>query len=277
MMMNEFLKDAIRLAILEDIGHGDITSLLIVPGGSKAKAKIIAKEDFILAGMPFVKEVFNIVDPAVAIKILVDEGAKVKKAVTVAEISGSARSILLGERISLNILQRVSGIATITRSYVEKTAGLSVKLTDTRKTTPGMRLMEKYGVRIGGGINHRFGLYDGILIKDNHIKVAGSVKKAVELAKKGHHHLLKIEVEVKNIDELKEALNAGADVIMLDNMSIADMKEAVRIARGKVILEASGNISLDNVRSIAETGIDIISIGALTHSAKAVDISMKIV
>lgn len=270
------LKETIRIAIQEDIGHGDITSLLVVPEGSKAKAKIIAKEDFILAGMPFVKEVFNLVDPAVAIKILVDEGAKVKKAVTVAEISGSARSILLGERISLNILQHISGIATITRSYVEKIAGLLVKLADTRKTTPGMRLMEKYGVRIGGGINHRFGLYDGILIKDNHIKIAGSVKKAVELAKKGHH-LLKIEVEVKNIDEFKEALNAGADVIMLDNMSIADMKEAVKIARGKVILEASGNINLQNIRGIAETGIDIISIGALTHSAKAVDISMKIV
>ncbi len=164
----------------------------------------------------------------------------------------------------------------MTNQYVKKVNGLPVKIADTRKTIPGMRLMEKYGVRIGGGVNHRFGLYDGILIKDNHIKVAGGVKRAIELAKKGHH-LLKIEVEVKNLDELKEALDAGADVIMLDNMSITDMKKAVKIAKGKAILEASGNVNLENIRSIAETGVDIISIGALTHSARAVDTSMKIV
>lgn len=274
--MNWLLKEIIRLAMLEDIGHGDITSLLIVPEDNKAKAKIIAKEDFILAGMPFVKKVFNMVNPEVKIKILVDEGAKVKKGATVAEISGSARSILLGERISLNILQRISGIATITRSYVEKITGLPVKLADTRKTTPGMRIMEKYGVKIGGGVNHRFGLYDGILIKDNHIKIAGGIKKAIGLAKKGHH-LLKIEIEVKNLDELKEALDAGADVIMLDNMSIPDMKKAVKIAKGNALIEASGNVNLENIMDIAEAGVDIISIGALTHSARAVDISMKIV
>ncbi len=270
------LKETIRIAIYEDIGHGDITSFLIVPDDKKAKANIIAKENFILAGMPFVKEVFNAIDPITAMQIYFDEGDCVKKGDIIASISGKARSLLAGERISLNILQRISGIAVMTNQFVKKVNGLSVRIADTRKTIPGMRIMEKYGVRIGGGINHRFGLYDGILIKDNHIKIAGGVKKAVGLAKKGHH-LLKIEIEVKNLDELKEALDAGADVIMLDNMSIPDMKKAVKIAKGKAILEASGNVNLENIRGIAETGVDIISIGALTHSARAVDISMKFV
>ncbi len=275
-MTNELLKETIRLAMLEDIGHGDITSLLVVPEDSEAKARITAKEDFILAGMPFVKEVFNSIDRCVVINEFLHDGSRVKKGDVIAEISGNARSLLAGERISLNILQRVSGIATQTMGYVEKVSGLPVKIADTRKTTPVMRFMEKYGVRIGGGANHRFGLYDGILIKDNHIKIAGGVKKAVGLAKKAHH-LLKIEVEVKNLDELKEALDAVADVIMLDNMSAQDMREAVKIAKGKAILEASGNVNLENIRGIAETGVNIISIGALTHSARAVDISMKII
>jgi len=262
--------------MLEDIGHGDITSLLTVPEDSEAKARITAKEDFVLAGMPFVKEVFDAIDTSVAVRVSVQEGAAVKKGEVIAEISGNARSLLAGERISLNILQRISGIATMTRAYVEKVSGLPVKIADTRKTTPGMRFMEKYGVKIGGGVNHRFGLYDGILIKDNHIKIAGGVGKAVGLTKNARH-LLKIEVEVKNFDELREALNAGADVIMLDNMSVDEMKEAVTIAKGRAVIEASGNVNLENIRGIAETGTDIISIGALTHSARAVDISMKII
>ncbi len=270
------LKETIRLAILEDIGLGDITSLLTIPDSKKAKANIIGKEDFILAGIPLVKEVFAAIDPDIKIKIFFKEGSYIRKGDIIAEIKGTAKGILAGERIALNILQHISGITTITRSYAEKVKGLPVKIADTRKTTPGLRFMEKYGVRIGGGANHRFGLYDGILIKDNHIKIAGGVKKAVMLAKKAHH-LLKIEVEVKNLDEFKEALDAGADVIMLDNMSVADMKRAVKIAKGRVLLEASGNVNLDNIRSIAETGVDIISIGAITHSARAVDISMKIV
>ncbi|OGW22563.1 MAG: nicotinate-nucleotide diphosphorylase (carboxylating) [Nitrospirae bacterium GWB2_47_37] len=275
-MTNELLKETIRLAMLEDIGHGDITSLLTVPEDSEAKARITAKEDFVLAGMPFVKEVFDAIDTSVAVRVSVQEGAAVKKGEVIAEISGNARSLLAGERISLNILQRISGIATMTRAYVEKVSGLPVKIADTRKTTPGMRFMEKYGVKIGGGVNHRFGLYDGILIKDNHIKIAGGVGKAVGLTKNARH-LLKIEVEVKNFDELREALNAGADVIMLDNMSVDEMKEAVTIAKGRAVIEASGNVNLENIRGIAETGTDIISIGALTHSARAVDISMKII
>jgi nicotinate-nucleotide pyrophosphorylase (carboxylating) len=240
-----------------------------------------------LAGMPFVKEVFSIIDPWIDIKTFFDEGANVKKGDIIAKVSGSARTLLSGERISLNILQRISGIATITSRFVGKVKGLPVKICDTRKTVPCVRITEKYGVIIGGGVNHRFGLYDGILIKDNHIKIVGSVKKSVELAKKGHH-LLKIEVEVKNLDEFKEALDAGADVIMLDNMSFDAMKRAVEIRNSKsgiraknksyrVLLEASGSANLENIRDIAETGVDIISVGALTHSARAVDISMKMV
>jgi nicotinate-nucleotide pyrophosphorylase (carboxylating) len=270
------LKETIRLAVLEDIGHGDITSFLTISDSKKAKANIIGKEDFVLAGMPFVKEVFTAIDPDIKIKIFFKEGSYIKKGDIIAEINGRAKGILAGERIALNILQRISGIATVTRGYANKLKGLPAKIADTRKTTPCMRFMEKYGVRIGGGVNHRFGLYDGILIKDNHIKVAGGVKKAVILAKKAHH-LLKIEVEVKNLDEFKEAVDAGADVIMLDNMSTADMKRAVKIAKGRVLLEASGNVNLNNIRSIAETGVDIISIGAITHSARSVDISIKIV
>ena len=269
------VRETIRLALLEDIGHGDITSSLLVPDSATARARIVAKEGLVIAGMPFVSEVFAVIDPDVRVKTLVDEGAALKRGAIVAEIAGRARSILAGERVSLNILQRVSGIATLTRAYVERVAGLPVRIADTRKTAPGMRLMEKYGVRTGGGANHRFGLYDGILIKDNHIKVAGGVRKALLRARKAHH-LMKIEIEVKNFKELREALDAGADIIMLDNMNLGDMAKAVAVVKGRALLEASGNVSLDTVRSIAETGVDIISVGALTHSARAMDLSMKI-
>jgi nicotinate-nucleotide pyrophosphorylase (carboxylating) len=274
------LKDTIALALREDIGHGDITSSLLIPENALAEAVIVAKEDFIVAGIPFVSEVFGVLDSSVQVKVFSGEGTAVKKGDALAGLQGRALSILAGERVALNILQRVSGIATLTSTFVAKVKGLEVRIADTRKTAPGMRLMEKYGVAAGGGANHRFGLYDGVLIKDNHIKVAGGVRQAVGTAKKAHH-LLKIEVEVKDHDELREALEAGADIIMLDNMSLQDMAEAVRIARGRggvtpPLLEASGNVTLDNVRSIAETGVDIISIGALTHSARAMDISMKV-
>lgn len=274
--MNELVKETIRLSLQEDIGSGDITSSLIVPDNKRSRARIIAKEYFVLAGMPFVEEVFSAVDPCVKIKIYFKEGSVVKKGAVIADIFGKTRSILAGERLSLNILQRISGIATLTKAYCREVSGLPARIADTRKTTPCLRFMEKYGVMAGGGTNHRFGLYDGILIKDNHIKAAGSVKKAVKLAR-GGHHLLKIEAEVKNLDELRDAIASRADVVMLDNMTLTDMKKAVKIARGKVLLEASGNVTIGNVRKIAETGVDIISIGALTHSARAVDISMKII
>lgn len=263
-------------ALEEDIGQGDVTTNLLIPEDRKSKAYCIAKENFVLAGLPFVHEVFRILDPSILFKTLFNDGSKVKKGNIIAEVSGKTCVILKGERVSLNILQRLSGIATLTNRYVEKTRGLKAKIVDTRKTTPCHRFMEKYAVKVGGGYNHRFGLFDGILIKDNHIKTLGSIKKAVREAKKGHH-LFKIEVEVKNLKELKEAIESGADIIMLDNMSVRDMKEAVKIAKGRVMLEASGNISLENVREVAETGVDLISVGALTHSAPAVDISLKIV
>lgn len=278
-----FVKETLKNAISEDEGHGDVTSTLLIPANKDATAHIIAKEDFILAGMPFVKEVFSIVDKDLELNVFFKDGSIIKKADVIAEAKGRARSLLLTERVSLNLLQRVSGIATLTHSFVKKIKGLPAIIADTRKTAPCLRFMEKYGVRIGGGVNHRFGLYDGVLIKDNHIKIAGGVRKSIELAGKAHH-LMKIEVEVKNIDDLKEALSAGADVIMLDNMTIEDMKAAVSIKnvyavenKKRITLEASGSVRLENVRDIAETGVDIISVGTLTHSARAVDISMKIV
>ncbi len=275
-MVPALARETIRLALLEDLGHGDITSLLIVTEDMDARAIIRAKEDLVLAGMPFVKEVFSVVDSCIDIKPFFNEGDEISRGAEIAEVTGNARGLLAGERTALNLLQRVSGIATSTHAYKKLVSDLKVKIVDTRKTVPGMRFFEKYGVRAGGGDNHRYGLYDGVLIKDNHIRIAGGVKESVMLAKKTHH-LLKIEVEVRNFDELREALDAGADVVMLDNMSASDMTQAVKITNGRALLEASGNITIDNIRRIAETGVDLISIGALTHSARAVDISMKIV
>ena len=268
--------DLIHRALEEDIGPGDFTTSLLIPEYSKSRALYIAKANFILAGLPFAKEVFRVLNPLMTFSIFCDDGAKVRKGDVLAEVSGKTGTILAGERVSLNILQRLSGIATLSNIYVERVRGLKAKIVDTRKTTPCQRFMEKYAVRIGGGGNHRFGLFDGILIKDNHIEAVGSIKEAIRLAKSGHH-LAKIEVEVENLHDLNEAIDAGADIVMLDNMSTNDIKEAVKIADGRVLLEASGNIKLENVRDIAETGVDLISVGALTHSAIAVDISLKIV
>lgn len=269
--------DLIKYALREDIGYGDITTSLTIAENSISTAHIIAKSKFILAGIPFAISVFRSLDPELLFKSFMKDGASVKKGDIIAEIHGRTRSILLGERTCLNILQRLSGIATFTSFFVKKIKGTNAKVVDTRKTSPCMRIMEKYAVRIGGGYNHRFGLFDGILIKDNHIKVAGGIKKAVKLAKKSCSHLQKIEVEVSSIQELIEALDAQADVVMLDNMKLEDIKKAVKIADRKVTLEVSGNVTLKNIRSIAETGVDLISIGAITHSAPSSDISLKIV
>jgi nicotinate-nucleotide pyrophosphorylase (carboxylating) len=268
--------DLIHRALEEDIGPGDITTSLLIPDENESRALYIAKGIFVLAGLPFSREVFQILDPSISFKVFYNEGANVVKGDVVAEVHGKTRAILSGERVSLNILQRLSGIATLTSMYVHKIKGLKAKIVDTRKTTPCQRFMEKYAVRMGGGGNHRFGLFDGILIKDNHIEAVGSIKEAVKLAKSSHH-LAKIEVEVENLYDLKEAIKAGADIVMLDNMSVSDIKEAVKISNGRVLLEASGGVKLENVRDIAEAGVDLISVGALTHSAVAVDISLKIV
>lgn len=273
------VREIIRIALEEDIGNGDITTAFLIPEDSESRALIIAKGNFVVAGIPFIKEVFSFFDREVRFNVFINDGSKVMKGDLIAEVSGRTEVLLSGERVSLNLLQRLSGIATLTNMFVEKVRGLHARIVDTRKTTPGLRFMEKYAVRVGGGNNHRFGLFDGILIKDNHIEAVGSITEALRLASEGHH-LAKIEVEVENLNDLKEAVEGGSDIVMLDNMSIQDMKEAVNIVRTSekdVILEASGNVSLENVREVAETGVDLISIGALTHSATAVDISMKIV
>jgi nicotinate-nucleotide pyrophosphorylase (carboxylating) len=270
------VSDVIRRALEEDIGHDDITTSLLIPEENESRAHVIAKDNFILAGLPFLKEVFRIIDPSVSLKYFFHDGAPLKRGDIIAELSGKTRSLLSAERVGLNILQRLSGIATLTSQYVEKVKGFKAKVLDTRKTSPCLRFMEKYAVKIGGGSNHRFGLFDGILIKDNHIKAVGSIGEAVKRAK-GGHHLTKIEVETGNIHSVKEALEAGADIIMLDNMSVNEMKEAVAAANGKVLFEASGNVTLERIGEIAGTGVDFISVGALTHSAPAADISLKIV
>jgi len=267
---------SLRRALEEDIGCCDITASLLLPEENISKAHIIAKGGFVLAGLPFVREVFRILDPSLSFKPFFRDGDRIKKGDVIAEVRGKTRSILSGERVSLNILQRLSGIATLTSTYNDKIQGTKAGIVDTRKTAPCLRFMEKYAVRTGGGGNHRFGLFDGILIKDNHIKAVGSIKESVNRAKKGHH-LLKIEVEVETLDQLREAIEAGADVVMLDNMSIHEMKEAVTLVKGRVLIEASGNVTLENIKDIAETGVDFISAGALTHSAPAADISLKIV
>jgi nicotinate-nucleotide pyrophosphorylase (carboxylating) len=266
----------LKRALEEDIGPGDITTSLLIPSDSESRALFISKSSFILAGLPFSREVFRILDPSTTFKIFFDEGSRVKKGNIIAEVFGKTWVILEGERVSLNLLQRLSGIATLTRTFVDKIKGLKTKIVDTRKTTPCHRYMEKYAVRMGGGGNHRFGLFDGVLVKDNHIEAVGSIKKAVEIAK-NTHHLHKIEVEVENLQDLKQALEAGADIVMLDNMSLKDIKKAVDITNGRVILEVSGNVKIEDVRAIAETGVDLISVGAITHSAAAADISLKIV
>lgn len=266
----------ITRALEEDIGPGDITTSTIIPEDLEARGLIYAKEDLVLAGINVASECFRILDPEIKFKRKFKDGDSVRNGKVIAEIKGNARDIVMAERVALNFLQRLSGIATLTSKFVEKVKDLKVKIIDTRKTTPGLRVLEKYAVKIGGGFNHRFGLYDAVLIKDNHIALSGSIIKAVEKVKKEISHTAKVEVEAKNLEEVKEAIRAGADIIMLDNMDLDMMKIAVKLIKNRVLIEASGNINLENVREIAKTGVDLISIGALTHSAPAVDISLEV-
>lgn len=274
--MDHNLKKLIEQALSEDLSNGDVTSEAIIPSDAASTADIKAKQDLVLAGLEVAREVFHYLDPATRFESLVRDGDRIKAGAVLARVSGKTRILLAGERAALNLLQHLSGIATLTSRYAEQLKGTKAQILDTRKTLPGLRRLEKYAVRMGGGRNHRFGLYDGILIKDNHITAAGSITKAVELARKNAHNLLKIEVETKTLDEVREALAAKTDVIMLDNMSVETMKEAVKLISGKALVEASGNVTLDTIRAIAETGVDFISSGSLTHSAPAADISMKI-
>ncbi len=264
----------VKNALGEDLGTGDITTENVIKKYETSKAEIFFKEDGVLAGLPVAELVFKELDDEVEFSILKEEGETVKIGDKVAEISGRTQSILKGERLALNFLQRLSGIATNTRDHVKKIEGTGARVVDTRKTTPNLRILEKYAVRVGGGTNHRMGLYDAVLIKDNHIRSAGGVKEAIEKVKTGH--TVKIEVEIESIDEIEEALEAGAHIIMLDNMEADEMREAVEIIGDRAIIEASGGITIENIRDVAETGVDMISVGALTHQIRSIDISLDL-
>lgn len=263
-------------ALSEDIGPGDVTTEAMISPESVSSATMLAKQEMVLAGLEVGRAVFRQLDPDIEFAPFAKDGDRIHAGTELARLSGHTRALLMGERVALNLLQHMSGIATLTSKYVEQLKGHKARVLDTRKTLPGLRMLEKYAVRMGGGTNHRFGLFDGVLIKDNHIKAAAGIIKAVELARKKAHHLLCIEVETKTLDEVLEALAAGADIIMLDNMPLDMMREAVKVVAGRVPLEASGNVTLNTIRHIAETGVDFISAGSLTHSAPAADISMKI-
>ena len=269
--LDDFLLSALR----EDIGTGDITTNSCIPENARSEGRFIAKDDGVFCGMEVLKRVFFLVDSTVEVKPMVAEGDCVKKGDVIALISGRSRSILSGERLALNLVQHMSGIATATNKAVKTVEGTRARITDTRKTTPGLRVLEKYAVKAGGGWNHRFNLADGVLIKDNHIAAAGGITAAVTMTRNNIPHTLKIEVETETLDEVKEALDAGADIIMLDNMSDELMRRAVELVGGRAMTEASGNMGERDLRKVAETGVDIISIGALTHTVKALDISLK--
>ncbi len=274
--MSADLQAIVARALAEDIGPGDITSELAVPSHVRARGSFLAKQPGVLSGLYVAQECFRQVDPTVEFRALTSEGSAFSAGDQLAQVAGPARSLLTAERVALNFLQRLCGVATLTREFAHRVAGAKARIVDTRKTTPGLRLLEKRAVRAGGGHNHRFALYDGVLLKDNHIAVAGGVAPAVAAARAGAPHTLKIEVEVTSLQQLEEALAAGADVALLDNMTPAMMAEAVALAGGRLLLEASGGISLDNVAAVAETGVDLISVGALTHSARAIDISLEL-
>ncbi len=276
---NEAIREQIRAWLAEDVGYGDVTTETTIPAGTKSSAIIHVKEDGIIAGLPVARLVFDVVDPSLTFRALVQDGDRVARGTVLAELEGSAHSILTGERLALNLMQRMSGIATKTRAYVDALEGLPTRLVDTRKTTPGHRLLEKYAVTVGGGSNHRFGLYDAVMIKDNHIKGAGGIRAAVDAARARIPHTMTIEVETESLAQVDEALEAGADIIMLDNMTNALMKEAVAVIKGRaphVKVEASGGVRLETIRAIAETGVDVISVGALTYSTQALDISLDL-
>jgi len=272
----DLLVDIVRRALAEDVGRGDLTSNLLIPSQQRSGGRIVAKEEGILAGLPVAEEVFRQVDATVVWEPQGEDGQPLRPGQVVARVEGLTRALLTAERVALNFLQRLSGIATLTAAYVEAIRGTSACIVDTRKTTPGLRMLEKYAVRVGGGRNHRFGLDDGILIKDNHIVAVGSIREALRRAKEGAPHSVRIEVEVETLEQLEEALEAGADAVLLDNMPVDMLQEAVRRTAGRARLEASGGITLESVRAVAETGVDWISIGALTHSAPALDFSLEL-
>lgn len=277
-MLNFLVIDKIiRDALVEDMPYGDITTDLLIPQESTSSAILLAKESGILCGIDVAKRVFEILDGSIKFEKLKTDGDNIQKGDVLAKIQGKTRSILMGERLALNLLQRMSGIATFTNILVQKVKGYRAAVTDTRKTIPLLRMLDKYAVFVGGGKNHRYSLSDAVLIKDNHIKAVGSITEAVKRVKENVPHTMKVEVEVRNMQEFEEALLSGADIIMLDHFTVDEMKRAVEKAEGKVLIEASGNINIDNIEEIAKTGVDIISVGSITHSVKSLDISLDFV
>jgi nicotinate-nucleotide pyrophosphorylase (carboxylating) len=277
MMLTAFhqVRHLIQAAIEEDLGRGDVTTEATIAELVVSRARLITKQEIVLAGMEVFIEVYTVLDKAVHIRPSHNDGDFLAAGTVIADLEGPARSLLAGERVALNFLQRLSGIATLTRRYVDAVRGYHVEIVDTRKTTPGWRLLEKYAVRVGGGKNHRHDLGDGVLIKDNHIVAAGGIRQAVNMARQHSHHLLKIEVEVETLAQVEEALQAGAEVIMLDNMPPTLLAEGVKMIGGRALVEASGGISLESILDVARTGVDLISVGRLTHSAPAVDIHVE--
>jgi nicotinate-nucleotide pyrophosphorylase (carboxylating) len=271
------IEDAVKRALEEDLGRaGDITSAAVIPHGIAARGRIVARKPGIIAGLACAAEAFRRLDPTLAFRAGARDGDRVTAGAVLAEIEGAPHAILAGERVALDFLGHLSGVATLTAAYVAKTKGTKAKIVDTRKTTPGLRALEKYAVRCGGGVNHRFGLDGAVLIKDNHIAIAGGVRPALQ-AVHAVGHLVKVEIEVDSLDQLAEVLTAGgADAVLLDNMDAATLKRAVEMVKGKLVTEASGGVTLDTVAAIAATGVDVISVGALTHSAPSLDIGLDI-
>ena len=277
MIDNIYIDDIIMNALKEDMPMGDITTDNTINVKSTSKAVLIAKQDAVIAGLDVFEHVFKLLDNSTTFTRYFEDGATIKKGQTILEFEGNTATLLKGERTALNLLQRMSGIATKTAEFCDKIKDLPAKVVDTRKTAPGLRYLDKCAVKAGGGQNHRFCLSDGVLIKDNHIKAADGIKKAVQAVRGKIPHTIKIEVEAESIAQVNEALDCGVDIIMLDNMSIDMMTEAVKIINKKALVEASGNVNIDTIYGIASTGVDIISVGELTHSVKAVDISMRFI
>uniref|UniRef100_A0A1S7LFS7 Probable nicotinate-nucleotide pyrophosphorylase [carboxylating] n=1 Tax=Magnetococcus massalia (strain MO-1) TaxID=451514 RepID=A0A1S7LFS7_MAGMO len=274
--MTPIWSEVVERALAEDIGRGDITTNTLIPAGQEAEAVLIAREDLVVCGLPVLAEVFRQIDSRIRLNPEISDGNGLMAGNTICTLRGPARGILTGERVALNFLQNLSAVASLTLQFVEKVKDTDCRIVDTRKTVPGMRLLQKYAVRVGGGHNHRMGLDDGVLIKENHIAVAGGIKEAVEGVRSSLTHLHRIEVECETLEQMDQALEAGAHIILLDNMDTDTMREAVRINNGRALLEASGNVNLESVRDIAECGVDMISIGALTHSAGNKDVSLLV-
>ncbi|MEO5341628.1 MAG: carboxylating nicotinate-nucleotide diphosphorylase [Magnetococcus sp. MYC-9] len=268
--------ETIKTALYQDIGRGDMTTNAIVPAGQKAEAVLVAREDLVVCGLPVVAEVFSLLDNRVRMLPESRDGGGVRAGNVICTLSGPARALLTGERVALNFFQNLSAVATLTRRFVEQVAGTNAQIVDTRKTTPGLGQLQKYAVRIGGGRNHRMGLDDGVLIKENHIALAGGVTEAIKRVEESVCHLHRIQVECESLEQVREALNAGAQAILLDNMDMETLRRAVDIAGGKALLEASGSMTLETVREVAETGVDLISVGAITHSAGSKDVSLLV-